>query len=59
MVIRKPTQNSITVVAAVGLFTDSGRADGRFPDAQLGQQIETSKGLVPDLDQSGRGATQS
>ena len=43
-----------------GIITDSRRSteDG-FPDADIRRTIETSKGLVPDTDQSGRGATQS
>ena len=51
--------NSITVVAAVGLLRTAREQKDGFPDADIGRQIETSKGLVPDTEQSGRGATQS
>ena len=56
---QEPVHNSITVVAAVGLLRTAREQKDGFPDADIGRQIETSKGLVPDTEQSGRGATQS
>ena len=56
---QEPVHNSTTVVAAVGLLRTAREQKDGFPDADIGRQIETSKGLVPDTEQSGRGATQS